>query len=125
MAPLRDPVPTFFHFFWKRFRTRACTDIIWKLAQERFFLQRRQSEYKRSYRVRGMGPPQGPAFVCTVTTINKTKNKKLKKTHVLLKPENYQTCCVFTARTKMFDSSQILTKLVFSLVFAFLFCLLW
>ena len=86
------------------------------------FLQCKKSEYKRSYRVRGMGPPQGPAFACTVTTINKTKKKKTKNAHVLLKSYNYQTCCVFTARTNMFDSSKILTKLVFFLVSSFLFC---
>ena len=79
MTPLRDPVPKILHFFWKGFRTRACTDFLGKLTQERLFLQRRKSEYKRSYRVRGMGPPQGPAFACTVTTINKTKKEKLKK----------------------------------------------
>ena len=27
------------HFFRKGFRTRACTEIIYKLTQERFFLQ--------------------------------------------------------------------------------------
>ena len=32
-----------------------------------------------------MGPPQGPAFACTVTTINKTKKQKLKKTQVLFR----------------------------------------
>ena len=79
VTPLRDPVPKFLHFFWKGFRTRACTDFLGKLTQERLFLQRQKSEYKRSFRVRGMGPPQGPAFACTVTTINKTNNKKLKK----------------------------------------------
>ena len=79
MAPLRDPVPKILHFFWKGFRARACTDLLGKRTQERLFLQSKKSEYKRSYRVRGMGPPQGPAFACTVTTINKTKQKKLKK----------------------------------------------
>ena len=79
------PERVFLHFFRKGFRTRACTDIIWKLAQEMFFLQRRKSVFKSSYGVRGMGPPQGPAFACTVTTINKTKKQKLKKTQVLLR----------------------------------------
>ena len=32
-----------------------------------------------------MGLPQGPAFACTVTTVNKTKTQKLKKTQVLLR----------------------------------------
>ena len=70
----------FLHFFRKGFCTRACTDFLCKLTQERLFVQRRKREYKRSYTVRGMGPPQGPAFACTVTTINKTKKKKLKNT---------------------------------------------
>ena len=86
VAPLRDPVPKILHFFWKGFRTRACTDIICILAQERFFLQRQKSVFKSSYGVRGMGPPQGPAFACTVTILNKTKKQKLKKhTQVLFR----------------------------------------
>ena len=32
-----------------------------------------------------MGPPQGSAFACAVTTVNKTKKQKLKKTQVLLR----------------------------------------
>ena len=44
-----------------------------------FSLQRQESEYKTSYTVRGMGPPQGPAFACTATTTNKTNQKQLKK----------------------------------------------
>ena len=75
----RTPERVFLHFFRRRFRTRACTDFLGKRTQERLFLQRQKSECKISYRVRGMGPPQGPAFACTVTTINKTKQKKLKK----------------------------------------------
>ena len=47
--------------------------LICKIAQERFFLQRQPSVYKRSFRVRGMEPLQGPAFVRIVTTINKQK----------------------------------------------------
>ena len=41
--------------------------------------------YKRSYRVRGMGPPQGPAFASAVPTLNKTKKQKLKKQQLLLR----------------------------------------
>ena len=77
VAPLRDPVPKKIHFVRKGFRARACTDLLGKRTQERLFLQRQKSECNISYRVRGMGPPQGPAFACTVTTINKTKQKKL------------------------------------------------
>ena len=73
VASLRDPVPKKIHFFRKRFQTRAYTDLFGKHTQERLFLQRQKSECKISYRVRGMGPPQGPAFACTVTTINTTK----------------------------------------------------
>ena len=65
--------------FWKGFRARACTDLLGKHTQERLFLQRQKSECNISYRVRGMGPPQGPAFACTVTTIIKTNQKKLLK----------------------------------------------
>ena len=72
-------LPKKIHFFRKGFRARACTDLLGKRTQERLFLQRQKSECNTSYRVRGMGPPQGPAFACTVTTINKTKQKKLKQ----------------------------------------------
>ena len=75
------PERVFLHFFRKGFCTRACTDFLGKLTQERLFLQRRKNVFKSSSGVRGMGPPQGPAFACTVTTINKTKKKKLKSTH--------------------------------------------
>ena len=68
------------YIFWKGFRTRACTNFLNKLSQERFFLQRQKSEWQISYGVRGMGPPLGPAFACTVTTINKTKKQKTNQT---------------------------------------------
>ena len=45
------------------------------------FLQRRKRVFKSSCRVRGLGPPQGPAFACTAPTLNNTKKQKLKKTH--------------------------------------------
>ena len=78
MTPHRDRIPKILHIFWKGFRTRACTDFLGKLTQERLFVQRKKSEYQRSYRVRGMGPPDGPAFVSTVTIMNKRKNKNSK-----------------------------------------------
>ena len=53
------PERVFCHFFRKRFRTRACTDLQCTFAQKCFFLQRKKSAFKRSYRVRGMGPPPG------------------------------------------------------------------
>ena len=79
------PERVFLHFFRKGFRTRACTDIQCTFAQKCFFLQRQKSVFKSSYRVRGMGPPQEPAFACTVTILNKTKKQKLKKTQVLFR----------------------------------------
>ena len=79
------PERVFLHFFRKGFRTRACTDIQCTFAQKCFFLQRQTSVFKSSYRVRGMGPPQGSAFACAVTTVNKTKMLNLKKTQVLLR----------------------------------------
>ena len=79
------PERVFFNFCWKGFRTRACTDIQCTFAQKCFFLQRQKSVFKSSYRVRGMGPPQGSAFACAVTTVNKTKKQKLKKIQVLLR----------------------------------------
>ena len=35
--PSGTPFQLFFHFFWKRFRTRACTDIQCTFAQKCFF----------------------------------------------------------------------------------------
>ena len=126
MAPLRDPVPKVLHFWGKGFRTRACTDIICILAQERFFLQRQKSVFKSSYGVRGMGPPQAPAFACTVTKINKTKKQKLKKTQVLFR--TVITIKHFGARcenAKCFIVITVLNKTCVFSVFAFLFCLVW
>ena len=75
---LPGPRSNFFYFFWKRFRTGACTDIQCTFAQKCFFLQRQKSVFKSSFRVRGMGPPQGSALACAVSTIDKPKKKKLK-----------------------------------------------
>ena len=50
-----------------------------------FALQRQESVLRRSFKVRGMGPPQGPTFVSAVPTMNKAKNQKLKKLQVLLR----------------------------------------
>ena len=126
MAPLRDPVPKILHFFWKGFRTRACTEIIYKLTQERLFLQRKTSVFKRSSRVRGMGPPQGPAFACTVTILNKTKKQKLKKTQVLFRTVMTIKHFVFSHRApKCFIVITVLNITCVFLFFAFLFCLLW
>ena len=77
-------------------------------------MQRQKSEYKRSYRVRGMGPPQGPAFACTVTTINKTKKQKLKKTQVLFRTVITIKHFVFSQRVpKCFIVLAVLNKTLF------------
>ena len=56
-----DPRTSFLHFFRKRFRTRACTDLQCTFAQK-CFLQLKTSAFKRTYKVRGMGPPPGTRF---------------------------------------------------------------
>ena len=45
-----------------------------------------------------MGPPQGPAFACTATTINKIKKQKLKKTQVLFRTVTTIKHFVFSQR---------------------------
>ena len=79
MAPLRDPVRVFLHFFWKRFRTRACTDIQHTCAQKCFFLQRQKNVSKSSYRVRGMGPPPGIHFCMCCYHNQQNKKTETKK----------------------------------------------
>ena len=83
MAPIRDPVPKFLHFFWKGFRTRACTDLQCTLAQKCFFCNVKKVRSKGPIGYAAWGLPQGPAFACTLTILNKTKKQKLKKTQVL------------------------------------------
>ena len=78
----RDARTSFFTLFLEGFSDpRVYRYPIYHCSEVFFFLQRQKSVFKKSYRVRGMGPPQGPAFACTVTTINKTKQEKLKKKH--------------------------------------------
>ena len=79
MAPLRDPVPKFLHFFWKGFRTRLFKTKICKIPQEWLFLQRKKSALKRSYRVRGMGPPPGTRFCMHSYHTKQNKKAKTKK----------------------------------------------
>ena len=73
------PERVFLHFFRKGFRTGACTDIQHPCAQKCFLLQCQRNMFKSSCRVRGMGPPQGSAFACAASTINKTKKLRPKK----------------------------------------------
>ena len=63
VTPLRDPVPKFLHFFWKGFRTRACTDFLCKLTQERLFFCNVEKQCVKIQHWRGLRPPQEPAFV--------------------------------------------------------------
>ena len=79
----RDPRTSFLALFSEGFSDPRVYRYPMYLCSEVFFLQRQKSVFKSSYRVRGMGPPQGPAFACTVTILNKTKKQKLKKTQVL------------------------------------------
>ena len=125
MAPLQDPVPKILYFFWKVLRTRLFKNKICKIAQEDLFLQRQKTMFKRAYGVRGMGLPQGPAFVRTAPTINKTKKQKLKKTQVLLRSAITMKHFAFSQRApKCFIAITVLNKTCVFLVFDFLFCLL-
>ena len=77
------PGPVFLHFFWKGFRTRACTDLQCTLAQKCFFCNVKKVRSKGPIGYAAWGLPQGPAFACTLTILNKTKKQKPKKTQVL------------------------------------------
>ena len=127
MAPLRDPVPKILHFFWKGFRTRACTDLQCTLAQKCFcFCSVEKVRSKDPIGYAAWGLPQGPAFACTLTILNKTKKQKLKKTQVLFGILISNKHFVFSQRAQkcLFDM-RIPSKTCVFLVFAFLFCLLW
>ena len=56
-----------------------------KIRSGAAFFATSKKRVQSSSGVRGMGPPQGPAFACTVATINKPKKQKLKKTQVLFR----------------------------------------
>ena len=77
------PERVFRHFFRKRFRTRACTDLQCTFAQKCFFCNVKKVRSKDLIGYSAWGLPQGPAFACTLTISNKTKKQKLKKTQVL------------------------------------------
>ena len=64
------PERVFLHFFRKGFCTRACTDFLGKLTQERLFLQRKKSEYKSSHGVRGIGASSGTRFCMYLSLIH-------------------------------------------------------
>ena len=73
------PNEFFRHFFRKRFRTRACTDLQCTFAQKCFFCNVKKMCSKDLIGYAAWGLPQGPAFACTLTMSNKTKKQKLKK----------------------------------------------
>ena len=68
------PLSKILHFFGRVFGRAhvhiTCTNSL----RSGFFGNAKKSEHQRSYGVRGMGPPQGPAFACTVL-----QGKNLKK----------------------------------------------
>ena len=69
------------------------------------------------------GLPQGPAFACTLTILNKTKKQKLKKTQVLLGIViSNKHFCPRCENTKCLFDIRIQNKTCVFLVFAFLFC---
>ena len=124
--PFKTPFQKFYTFFGRVFGPARVQISYGNSLRRGFFLQRRKNVFKSSYGVRGMGPPQGPAFACTVTTINKTKKQKLKKTQVLFRTVMTKKHFVFSQRApKCFIVITVLNKTCVFLVFAFLFCLLW
>ena len=98
----RDPRTSFLHFFRKRFRTRACTDLQCSLAQKWFFCNVKKVRSKGPIRYAAWGLPQGPAFACTLTILNKTKKQKLKNTSFVWESHINETFCVPTACANMF-----------------------
>ena len=72
IAQERPPNEFFCTFSGTRlFNTKIC-----KIAQERLFCNVKKWGFKSSCTVRGMGPPQGSAFACTATRVNRTKKQK-------------------------------------------------
>ena len=90
---------SFLHFFFRRVFGPARVQIFYvPLLRSVFVLQRQTNVFKSSCGVRGTGPPQGSAFACAVTTVNKTKKQKTKKNTGFVKDcYNNKALCVFTA----------------------------
>ena len=72
----RDFEQVFCIFFFRRVFGPARVQIFYvPLLRSVFVLQRQTNVFKSSCGVRGTGPPQGSAFACAVTTVNKTKKQ--------------------------------------------------
>ena len=81
--PSGTPFQKFYTFFG-RFFGRACLRPRYvKSLRSGFFGNVKKVRSKGHIGYAAWGLPQGPAFACTLTMSNKTKNQKLKKTQVL------------------------------------------
>ena len=78
------PPNEFFGTFFGSVFGRARVQISNVPLLKRVFLQRKKKmRSKDLIGYAAWGPPQGPAFACTLTISNKTKKQKPKKTQVL------------------------------------------
>ena len=81
--PSGTPFQKFYTFFG-RFFGRACLRPRYvKSLRSGFFCNVKKVRSKGPIGYAAWGLPQGPAFACTLTILNKTKKQKLKKTQVL------------------------------------------
>ena len=85
VAPLRDPVPKILHFFGRFFGPACLRPRYVKSLRSGFFGNVKKVRSKGHIGYAAWGLPQGPAFACTLTMSNKTKNQKLEKTQVLFR----------------------------------------
>ena len=121
--PSGTPFQKFYTFFG-RFFGRACLRPRYvKSLRSGFFCNVKKVCSKGHIGYAAWGLPQGPAFACTLTILNKTKKQKLKKTQVLLRilisNKHFGARC---ENTKCFSYIRILNKTCVFLVFDFLFC---
>ena len=78
------PPNEFFCTFFGSVFGRACIRPRYvKSLRSGFFGNVKKVRSKGPIRYAAWGLPQGPAFACTLTILNKTKKQKLKKTQVL------------------------------------------
>ena len=78
------PPNEFFGTFFGKVFGRARVQISnAPLLRSGFFCNVKKVRSKGPIGYAAWGLPQGPAFACTLTTLNKTKKQKLKKTQVL------------------------------------------
>ena len=122
-AQKRPPNEFFGTFFGSVFgRARVQISNV-PLLKSCFFCNVKKVRSKGLIGYAAWGLPQGPAFACTLTISNKTKNQKLKNTQVLfgilISNKHFGARC---ENTKCFSYIRFPNKTCVFLSFVFLFC---